>query len=188
MKILIAVLVAVALLVAVPVVSYISNANYGNRAEVGVVKEYENLQNILSQYTLKVGEAAQVPKMRADDLKGILQAAFSGEGGDAVQAIFGLGQGQAVTQADEVYTKIQTLIEAGRNQFQNSQTRFLDIKATYVANLGYVWKGFWLRTAGYPKLAIGFPYGSADDFEIVKSQSAVDSFESGIDNGIKLRQ
>ena len=57
MKILIAVLVAVALLVAVPVVSYISNANEGNRTEVRLEAEYENLQNILSQYTLKVGES-----------------------------------------------------------------------------------------------------------------------------------
>ena len=188
MKILIAVLVAVALLVAVPVVSYISNANEGNRTEVRLEAEYENLQNILSQYTLKVGEAAQVPKMRADDLKGILKAAFEGDGNDAVKAIFGLGQGQAVMQADGVYTKVQAMIEAGRNEFQNAQTRFLDIKATYVANLGYVWKGMWLGIAGYPKLNVGYPRGAADDFQIVKSAKAVQSFETGIDQGLKLRE
>jgi hypothetical protein len=126
--------------------------------------------------------------MRADDLKGILQAAFEGGSGDAVQAIFGLGQAQSVTQSDQVYTKIQALIEAGRNQFQNSQTRFLDIKATYVANLGYVWKGFWLRTAGYPQLNVGFPRGTPDDFQIVKSQQAIQSFETGVDEGLILRQ
>ena len=78
--------------------------------------------------------------------------------------------------------------ELGRNQFQNSQTRFLDIKATYVADLGYVWKGFWLRTAGYPQLNVGYPRGTPDDFTIVKSASAVESFDTGIDNGIQLRQ
>ena len=117
-----------------------------------------------------------------------MKAAFEGDGNDAVKAIFGLGQGQAVMQADGVYTKVQAMIEAGRNEFQNAQTRFLDIKATYVANLGYVWKGMWLGIAGYPKLNVGYPRGAADDFQIVKSAKAVQSFETGIDQGLKLRE
>ena len=189
MKAIIAVVVTIVMLVGIPTVSYVSNANYGNRAEVSIDKEYENLQNILSQYTLKIGEAAQVPAMMRNDLKDVLtsvMAARMGEGGS--KATFQWFKEADINLDAGMYKKIQAMIEAGRNQFQNSQTRFLDIKGVYVADLGYVWKGFWLRTAGYPQLNVGFPRGATDDFTIVKSASAVETFSTGIDKGLKLVQ
>jgi hypothetical protein len=188
MKVAIAIGVFLLVIIGVVVGSYVSNANYGNRAEAGIVKEYENLQNILSQYTLKVSEAAQVPAMYKDDLKEVMTSVMAARmGEDGSKAAFQWFKEHNVNIDAAMYTKIQTLIEAGRNQFQNAQTRFLDIKTTYVVNLGYLWKGLWMNIAGYPKLKVGYPYGTQDDFPIVKSAQAVETFKTGIDTGLKLR-
>jgi len=170
------------------VVSYITNANYGNLAEVTIDKEYENLKNILSQYSLKISEAAQVPSMYKDDMKEVMTSVMTARmGADGSKAMFQWFKEHQINLDPAMYTKIQNLIEAGRNQYQNSQTRFLDVKAVYVANLGYEWKGMWLGAAGYPKINVGYPRGTADDYPIVKSEFAVNAFDTGIDTGIKLR-
>ena len=75
---------------------------------------------------------------------------------------------------------------AGRNEYKNAQTRFIDIKATYVVNLGYFWKGTMLGVAGYPQINVGFPRGSQDDYEIIKAQEVVDTFDTKIDKGLNL--
>jgi hypothetical protein len=71
-------------------------------------------------------------------------------------------------------------MEAGRNKFENAQTKFIDTKRAYETNLGYLWKGMWLRTAGYPTINL-------DDYKIVSSGHAKKAFETGIDEAIKLR-
>ena len=188
MKTLIVSIALAVILVGTVAVSYVTYANYGNRSEVTIEKEYQNLQNILSQYTLKVSEAAQVPAMYRDDMKEVMTSVMTARmGADGSKAMFQWFKEHQINLDSNLYSKIQALIEAGRNQFQNAQTRFLDVKATYVANLGYVWSGLWLSIAGYPKINVGFPRGTTDDYPIVKSAAATASFETGIDGGIKLR-
>jgi hypothetical protein len=72
------------------------------------------------------------------------------------------------------------MIEAGRNKFENAQTRFIDAKRTYETNLGYLWKGTWMRIAGYPKINL-------DDYKIITSKHAKKTFETGVDEGVQLR-
>ncbi len=66
--ILLSVLTSVVLVVGICASSYISNYNYGNRAEKTISSEYKNMENILAQYSLKVTEAAQIPAMQTEDL------------------------------------------------------------------------------------------------------------------------
>lgn len=162
--------------------SYISNANYGNRAEVSIKAEYENMQNVLGQYSLKVKEAAQVPTMKTEDLKEVMAAAMTGRYGDnGSQAMFQwITENHPGAVTDDLYIQIQQIMEAGRNEFQNVQTRFIDAKRTYETNLGYVWKGLWLRIAGYPKLNL-------DDYKIITSEHAKEAFETGVDKGITIQ-
>jgi len=183
----IATLAIIGLVVALGAQQYISNANYGNRAEEGVDKEYENLQNVLSAYTLKIGDMAQVPGLMRDDMKDVMVSVMTArQGPDGSKAMFQWFKEHEINLSPEVYINIQDAMVAGRNEYKNQQTRFIDIKATYVVNLGYFWKGTMLSAAGYPNINVGFPRGSQDDYEIVKSQSALDTFESGVDQGIKL--
>jgi len=170
------------------VASYITNANYGNRAERTLEATWEDNENILAQYSLKIGEIAQVPAMYRNDIKDIYSDVLRGRYGEnGSQAMFQFLKEQNPQIDSSLYTNIQQAMEAGRNEFRVAQTRLVDQKRVYVTNLGYVWKGFWLETAGYPMLDVGFQ-GGADQFEIITSEYAIDAFETGVDKGIVLSQ
>ena len=170
------------------VASYVTNANYGNRAERTLEATWEDNENILAQYSLKITEIAQVPAIYRDDVKDIYTEVLAGRYGDnGSQAMFQFLKEQNPQIDASLYTNIQQAMEAGRNEFRVAQTRLVDQKRVYVTNLGYVWKGMWLNVAGYPKLNVGFD-GGPDDFEIITSEYAIDAFETGVDKGITLRQ
>lgn len=182
MKTLITVAGVAFVVIGVLVGSFVSNYNYGNRAEQTIKAEYKNMENILAQYSLKVSEAAQIPGMKTDDLKAVTRDAMTGR--------YGSGGSKATFQwikenypgqvTDALYSKIGNIIEAGRNKFENTQTKFIDTKRAYETNLGYLWKGMWLNVAGYPKINL-------DDYKIISSEHAQESFKTGVDKGLKLR-
>ncbi|MHA1288158.1 MAG: hypothetical protein ACTSPB_12210, partial [Candidatus Thorarchaeota archaeon] len=129
-----------------------------------------------------------VPAMYRNDIKDIYRDVLKGRYGEnGSQAMFQFLKEQNPQIDAGLYKAIQQAMEAGRNEFRVAQTRLVDQKRVYVTNLGYVWKGFWLETAGYPTLNVGFA-GSADDFEIITSEYAIDAFETGVDKGIVLSQ
>lgn len=182
MKTLLAILGVIGMLVLVGVVSYISNYNYGNAAEKQIQAQYTDMENILAQGGLKVQEVAQVPGMMTDDLVRVSKEAMQGRYGDkGSQAVFQWIQENYPGKVDPtLYTKIQQVIEAFRDKFQNSQTKLIDMKRAYETNLGYFWKGMWLRIAGYPKIDL-------DKFKIISSGRAQKAFETGVDEPINLR-
>lgn len=182
MKTLFAVLGVFGVMVAIVVGSYVSAYNYGNSAENELKAIKENNQNILAQYTQKVQEAAQVPGMMKDDVKEVVTAALSGRyGADGSKAVFQWIQEQNPTVDAQLYRKIQQIIEAGRDEFKMSQTRLIDAKRAYSTNLGSLWKGMWMRIAGYPKINL-------DDFKAVTNDYAEKAFATGKEEGpIKLR-
>ena len=162
--------------------SYVSNANYGNRAEKQITAAWENNENILGQYSLKIAEMAQVPDMQRDDLKEVYRAAMEGRyGEDGSRATFQWLQEQNPQLSPEVYTRLQQTMVAGRNEFRVAQTELIDLKRGYETNLGYVWKGFWLRLAGYPKLDL-------NKYQAITSEYAQEAFKTGVDKGITLRK
>lgn len=161
--------------------SYISAANYGNTAEKELEAVWSNNQNVLGQYTLKVQEAAQVPAMYKDDLKEVVTAAVQGRyGADGSKAVMQWLKEANVPFDSSMYTKMQQIIEAGRNQFTTEQTRMIDVKRSYETNLGYVWRGFWLKLAGYPKIDLA-------KFKPVVAGDTAKAFETGVQAPIKMR-
>ena len=176
------VFISVLSLIGLLVMSYISNYNYGNEAENQIRAEYSNMENILAQYSLKVSEAAQVPQMKVEDLSRVTKEALSGRyGPHGSQAIFQwIQENHPGNVTDDLYVQIQQIIEAGRDKFENAQTKFIDTKKVYETNLGYFWKGLWLRIAGYPKINL-------NDYKIISSEHAVKAFEKGVDTPVKLR-
>lgn len=160
--------------------TYVSYYDRGNEMEQGIIAQYEENQNILSNYSLKVAEAAQVPDMYADDLKEVIGAAMAGRyGEDGSQAVFQWIQEQNPNVDSAVYVQIQRIIEAGRNEFQNGQTALIDKKRTYQTELGSFWGRIWFGIAGYPSINL-------DDYKVIKSEHSNDAFESGVDRGIQI--
>ncbi len=166
----------------IAVASYISSANYGNTAENEIKAIWENNQNILAQYTQKVQEAAQVPTMMKDDLKEVVTAALSGRyGADGSKATFQWLKEQNPTVDAQLYRKIQQIVEAGRDEFKMSQTRLIDAKRAYSTNLGYVWKGMWMRFAGYPRIDL-------EKYKAITNDYADNAFKTGKESSpVKLR-
>ena len=164
-------------------ISYISAANYGVEAEAGIKAKYRNNENVYAQGTQMVIEVAQVPEMYAADLKEIVKAAIQGRyGTEGSKATFQMLREQNPNLDPAMYSKIQQVIEGFRNKFEISQTGLLDQCQTYEKQRGYMWRGFWLKLAGYPKLDIEkmcMP---------VSTSKARQTFETGIDTGIQLRK
>lgn len=161
--------------------SYISAANYGNRAEQGIKSTWENNENILAQYSNRIAEMAQVPDMQRDDLLAVYREAMAGRyGKGGSNAVFQWLQEQNPQLNNEIYTKLQVSMEAGRKDFEVAQTTLIDQKRSYQTELGYVWRGFWLRLAGYPKIDL-------DKYEAISNDFASEAFTAGRENGVTLR-
>jgi len=168
-------------LVAVLAISYISAFNSGNRMEQGLKATYANNENILAQFGQKVAEVAQVPDMARDDIIAVARAALEGRYGEnGSQAVFQMITEQNPSVDPALYRQIQQVIEGGRNEFQNAQTRLIDQKRAYETALGSFWQGMWLRIAGYPKVNL-------DDFKVISTTRAQQAFEAGVEAPMQLR-
>lgn len=180
---LLAVLSLVILTVLVAAMSYISANNSANAMEQQIKAEYENNKNVLSGYTQKIAEAAQVPDMMRDDLQkvvtGAIQARYGEEGSKATMQWL---KEQNPQLDPQIYRKLQQIIEAGRDEFKNSQTRLIDVKRNYETSLGNFWSGMWMRIAGYPKINLA-------DFKVVTTDKVEDAFKKGREEGpVQLRK
>jgi uncharacterized protein (UPF0333 family) len=179
---LVSILVVVALAAAVCFMSYVSATNYGADVESQLKAAKENNENILAQYGQKLTESTQVPEMARDDITKVVKAAIEGRyGADGSRAAVQVLREQNPNIDPELYRKIQQLIEAGRDEFKQGQTRMVDVKRNYEKSLNLFWRGMWLRMAGFPKLNL-------EDYKIVSTDRAQDAFKNGKERGpIKLR-
>jgi Tfp pilus assembly protein PilE len=169
------------LLAVITIPSYISAANWGNRTEQALLAKVENNENIYANGTQKVIEIAQVPSMYAADISKITKEAISGRyGADGSKAVFQMLKEQNPQLDASMYKKIQQVIEAFRNEFQQNQTEMIDMKRNYTTALGNVWQGMWLKFAGYPKTDMS-------KFAIVTTDKAAETFRTHRDTGIQLR-
>ena len=162
--------------------SFVSAYNTGNRLEKVIVAQHDNNRNILSKYHTKIAEAVQVPEMYKNDFKEVVVGAMEGRYGDGgSKATFQWIKEHKIDFDSSLYTKIQQMIEAGRNEFGNEQTKLIDKKRVYETKLGTLWGGTWMKVAGLPKINL-------DDYKIVVVGSAQKIFDTGEDQVLKLRQ
>lgn len=172
---------ALVALLAVLAFSYISAYNTGNRMEQALKATFANNENILAQFGQKVAEVVQVPDMARDDLIAVTREALQGRyGAEGSQAVFQMLTEQNPSIDPGLYRQIQQVIEGGRNEFQNAQTRLIDQKRAYETALGSFWQGMWLRIAGYPKVNL-------EDFKVISTSRAQQVFESGVEAPMQLR-
>lgn len=162
--------------------SYVSAYNFANASENQLKAVQTDNRNIFAQYGQKVMEVAQVPEMYANDVQRVTEAAIQGRyGKEGSQAMFQMLTEQNPSLDPKLYSSIQQIIEAGRNNFENGQRRQIDIRRQYETALGSFWQGMWLRFAGYPKIKLS-------DFDIVSTDRADEAFKNKKEDGpIQLR-
>lgn len=158
-------------------IPYISAVQDGIEQERHIVTLYEDMENTLSAHTLKVIEAAQVPDMYKEDAVALTEAAFTGGKPMMMLANF------PAELKEKLYTNIQHIQESGRNEFKNKQTKFIEVKSLYQAELDYDIfgsRGFWLGVAGFPRIEM-------DQYVMISSREAVKVFDTKRNTTIKLR-
>ena len=157
---------------------------YKNRAvgiESKLVATLEDSKATLNNTTNKIREMAQVPEMYKNDLYGLVEKTFAGRyGQDGSKAVFQFIQENNLNLDAQLYRNIQAVIESGRNEFLMTQKVMIDVKRTYVTQLEYVYSGFWMGVAGYPRVDL-------DKFKPLASEEVDTKFETGKDEAIKLR-
>lgn len=162
--------------------SYVSAYNYGNVTENQIVATYKNNENILAQYSNRIAEMAQVPEMQRDDLLAVYKETMAGRyGKDGSKAVFQWLKEQNPQLNNELYTRLQVSMEAGRKDFEVAQTELIDQRRSYDTERGYLWRGFWIRVAGYPKIDL-------DKYKPITNTYASEAFENGKEDGITLKK
>jgi hypothetical protein len=161
--------------------AYVTSANYGNASEQALKAKVSDSQNILANYTTSIAEMIQVPEMYKKDLGDIIDKTFKGRYGDGgSKAMFQFIKEQNLNLDPSMYKNVQEKMEAGRNEFKDSQTSVIDLKRSYQTSLGSVWSGFWLARAGYPKMNL-------DEIQPVINDHTAEAFKTHRDEGIKLQ-
>ena len=97
--------------------------------ETGIKASYSDNQNVYDNYSKKVMEAAQIPEKYESALKEIYKVAIGARyGKQGSKAVFQWIQEHNPTVDSAVYTKVQDIIESGRNEFQANQTSLIKRK------------------------------------------------------------
>lgn len=160
---------------------YISNANKGATMEESIVAAYEANRNVLSNTTARIMEMAQVNEIYRDDLNEVIENTFTGRyGEDGSQAVFQWIQEQNIPLDPGLYRTLQASVEAGRNEFRNSQNRLIDLRRQYQRELRLVVSGFFLRLAGYPHIDLA-------QFDIIVLDEIAERFDNRQDQVLDIR-
>jgi len=152
------------------------------RAEAGIKAQYKENQNNYDNMWKKFLEASQVNQAYAKDLKEVYQASIQGRyGANGSQATMQWIKEHNPTLDPGTYTKLQALIEAGRNGFEAEQKQLLDKKREYEVLLGST-------SAIFVNPFFGFPRIDLEKFDIVTSTKTEKAFEDKKDDEpIRLR-
>ena len=150
------------------------------RLEEKIEAQYKQNQNNYDNYFKKLKEIAQVPSMYANDLKklwdGVMRGRYGGNGSKATWQWLK----EKNPQLDvSLYKKIQSVIEAGRSDFEQNQKMLLDMKREYKVYIKTFPTGFIAKILGYPEKDL-------DKMDIVTSEETDKMFKTKKSNFIKL--
>lgn len=158
---------------------YISAKNMGVEYTSDIKAADKDSQQILSSYTLKIRDMAQVPKMYTKDLKSIIQSTFQGRYGEnGSKANMQWIKEHSQSFDSSLYRNLMATMESGRNEFKLSQTRKIDMCRLFERNINYAVQGIFMNLAGYHTLPV--------ECRVITDSETDKTFKSGKATSIKL--
>ena len=164
------------------ITAYIHANDYANATESKLKTAKDVSASVLSNGQQKVMEAIQIPDIYRDDLTKIIKTDIEGRyGKDGSRATFQFIKEHALNYDTSLLANVQRMIDVYRSDFERQQKVQMDVKNVYMERIGSVVDGFWIRTAGYPKVNL-------DDFGPVITDHVAEVFKTGRESGpMKLR-
>jgi RNAse (barnase) inhibitor barstar len=151
------------------------------KLEAGIEAQYKQNQNNYDNYFKKLKEIAQVPEMYVADLKKVWDGVMGGRyGKNGSRAAWQWIKEHNPKLDVSLYKKIQSVIEAGRADFETNQKMLLDKKMIYEIYLGTFPSGFIASVLGFPKKDL-------NSMDIVTSEETKKIFETKKSDYIKLK-
>jgi hypothetical protein len=177
----IGVLAFVGIMVLASVGILVGTYNSAVQMEVSITAQYDQNKNNYAKMFNSLKESVQVPDMYIDGLKKVYDSALQGRyGKDGAKAMFTWIQEQNPQVDAKVYTKLQTLIEANRNDFEANQKTLIDKRQIYQVYLQQQPRGFILK-------AMGFPGIDMNKYNVVTSDETENAFETKKAGPISLK-
>lgn len=183
MKIFAAIMGVILLIGAFFAMYYFGQLNTANSFEQRLIVLKQDNENVLSTYSQKVQEAAQITTMQKDDLRELFNGSLAARyGSNGSQAVVQFIREKAPNLDPRLYLRLQSIITEGRSNFEKAQRSMLDTKRAYLTSLGSIPAGKFMQMGGYPTIKIGFR-GDTDDYKIVTTEYASDAFQKGKETG-----
>jgi len=161
-----------------PIAMYIGTVNSYSKLEVKAKAVQTDNKNVLDNTRKKIREAAAVSDKEVEALVQVIQgyAGSRGKNPDGKGAAISLASvTEAVPSITEVktLTNLQNIVTAGRADWQNAQTRLIEVKRQADVKLVTFPSGFILGIAGKEEL----------DIQIITSTETEQDFATGKDDG-----
>lgn len=140
--------------------------------EQTLTAQYDQNRNNYSKMFNSLREAAQVPEMYIDGLKKVYDSVMVNRyGKDGSKAMFNWIKEHNPNVDSSLYTKLQSMIEANRNEFESNQKSLIDKKQIYQVYLKTMPQSFVLGFLGFPKIDL-------DKYSIVTSDETEAAFDT----------
>jgi hypothetical protein len=178
----ISVAVISAVVIATLVGSYITAYNQAVVFESGISTTDKGTRTALSTYTLTLKDLAQVPEMMVDDLVRYADAVYSGRyGEEGSKALVQFITEQNQNLDTKTYDQIAAVMQSGRKEFQLGQDKKTEQCEQYDRARDFLWQGFWIKRAGFPKKNI------EELCKLVLDKSTNEAFRTHEVESIKLK-
>ena len=164
-------LVATIIILVVGCVATIIGINNDFVAKEEAIKaQYSQNQNNYDSMWKKIKEVASVPEMYRDDRKAVFTDVLTGHYGEnGSQAMFQWIQEHNPNFDAALYSKIQTVIESGRDSFAADQKMLIDKKRVYQTKLKKFPNSAVANSLSFPKINL-------DEYGIVTSSKTEDRY------------
>ncbi len=156
----------------------VSTNNKCVTAEAGLVALKEQSKNQYDSFWKSVKEVAQVPNQYSKDFQKTYMGIMEGRYKDKNPLMNWIKEANPNFDAS-LYKQVQQVIEAGRNDFKNTQKQMIDGAREYKTYIGQFPTVIFVRFLGFPKIKF-------EDYEPVTSDRTEDAFKTRKDQAVNV--